>query len=157
MEKTKTKKKHYRLWEYVLYGLSYLALITPMAILVLKHKDIYFKPKTAYSTTLVLIAVVVLFLLKNRTKNFGNTFWVIVFTIISYLIKPILNDLTLILTMASIGAISYALINKGKEWFKLRADAYMNGTLSALTQKNNVEAITEAINNINNVGENGRV
>jgi predicted membrane channel-forming protein YqfA (hemolysin III family) len=147
-KKKKFSLKRYRIWQYILMVLAYIGLITPMICLIIKNRSTYFTTKSTISINVALIVVLIVVLTKNRTKNFGGVFWLGIGCVLSYLLKSIISDLTLIMTLAFIGSVIYTIFHKIELWCKVRADAVMTSKINAMAQNDNFEVIKDAISDL---------
>lgn len=151
----KNKKPRYFLKYILMRGLGLISLVLPLLILVIVEKDTYFQVKTRQSVTIAMFMACVVFLLqiKGFTKKWNSAIWLMVFAFIIHFLKPILGDLEMILWMASIGQIVFKFIFEplGDRYKKL-SDAYKQGQINAETQKGNVDALVQAIKDINTLG-----
>lgn len=151
MEKeTKIKKPRYFLKYILMRGLGFIALVLPLLILITIERENYFQVKTRQSVSIAMFMACIVFFLqiKGFTKKWNSAVWLVVFALIIHFLRPILGDLEMILWMASIGQVVYKFIFEplGDRYKKL-SDAYKQGLINAETQKANVEAVVEAINN----------
>lgn len=101
----------------VLEIFSVIALILPLIIFVIANKEKYIT--TANDATKISIGliigvayalVLVLKVLKEINKYFKPLISLVVFTLIVYFLKPMINDLFLILTMVIIGYILFLVL-----------------------------------------------
>lgn len=101
----------------VLQIFSVIALVLPLIIFVVVNKEKYIT--TANDATKISIGliigvayalVLVLKVLKEINKYFKPLISLVVFTLIVYFLKPMINDLFLILTMVIIGYILFLVL-----------------------------------------------
>lgn len=101
----------------VLQIFSVIALVLPLIIFVIANKEKYIT--TANDATKISIGliigiayalVLVLKVLKEINKYFKPLISLVVFTLIVYFLKPMINDLFLILTMVIIGYVLFLVL-----------------------------------------------
>lgn len=102
----------------ILTILSFIALIMPLLILILWKRNEWFAIKvdtTKVSLGFIITLIFALCMLKGAFKNLDNRFSTIftlsIIAVITWLMKSIINDITLILIASLLGYILYIIIN----------------------------------------------
>ena len=102
----------------LLTAISFVALIMPLLILMLWKRNEGFAVKvdtTKVSLGFIIALIFALCMLKGAFKNLDNRFSTIftlsIFAVITWLMKSIINDITVILIASLLGYISYIIIN----------------------------------------------
>ena len=102
----------------LLTAISFVALIMPLLILMLWKRNEWFAVKvdtTKVSLGFIIALIFALCMLKGAFKNLDNRFSTIftlsIFAVITWLMKSIINDITVILIASLLGYISYIIIN----------------------------------------------
>ena len=140
-----------RLFKWIFCTIAYVALFTPLLVVIIANFDKYFVQKSGLSVTLggVLSCFYILLLIKVGFKNLSAVFWAGGLWVITYCLESILTDSLRIVTAFLIGVIFFKIFDLPKNYFSRRLEAYEDEEIRTHA-RNNIN------NNINN-GNGGRI
>jgi hypothetical protein len=121
-------KKKFKKWYLIFLILSWIALITPLAVWIGINFDKYVVQKSGFSVTIggVLAVLSVVLLLKYGIKKFGKVFWMSILLAIVYCLDTIITDALPIVFFTWLGVLLFSIIEKPAKYFKNKLDVYVD-------------------------------
>jgi hypothetical protein len=150
-------KKKFRKWYWIFSILSWISLLTPLAVWIGINFDKYVVQKSGFSVTVggVLAVLSVVLLLKYGIKKFGKVFWMSILLVIIYCLDTIIVDALPITFFTWLGTLLFSILEKPAQYFKEKYNVYVNEEIR-VDARNSATTTTSSTTEKRLINVNGR-